>query len=166
MTAGLRPSPAPRAGQVTYRPIQADDVDRLRRMFDRCSPDTIYRRFFTHYREAPEWVLRRLTYVDYVNRHAVVAVVDDEVVAVARFDKVGAGDEAEIAICVEDAWQRRGIARALLGWMVEIARSRGVATMTADVQSDNAAVIALLRQVLPDVDITPEGSTFAVRAPL
>ena len=165
MTAGLRPTDLPGTGQVTFRPIQADDVERLRRMFERCSPETIYRRFFTHYREAPEWVLRRLTYVDYVHRHAVVAVVDDEVVAVARFDKT-APDEAEIAICVEDAWQRRGIARDLLGWMVEIARSRGVATMTADVQADNAAVLGLLRQVLPDVEITPEGSTFSVRAPL
>ena len=153
-------------GIVTYRTIQADDVERLRRMFQRCSRETIYRRFFSYTPQAPEWMLRRLALVDYVNRHAVVAVVDDEIVGVARFDKVGAGDEAEIAICVEDAWQRRGIARTLLSWMTEIARSRGVATMTAEVQSDNAAVLALLRCVLPDVQVTPEGTTYAVRAPL
>lgn len=152
--------------QITYRTIQADDVERLRRMFDRCSRETIYRRFFSYYQEAPEWVLRRLTYVDYVHRHAVVAVVADEIVGVARFDKVGSGDEAEIAICVEDAWQRRGVARRLMEWMSDIARSRGVATMTADVQADNGPALALLRSVLPGAVVTPEGTTFAVRAAL
>ena len=166
MSASASPRATPAAGVVSYRPIQADDVERLRRMFGRCSPETIYRRFFSYYPEAPEWVLRRLTYVDYVNRHAVVAVIDDEIVGVARFDKVGAGDAAEVAVCVEDAWQRQGIGRALMEWLIELARGRGVATMTADVQADNTPVLALLRSVLPSVEVTPERSTFAVRAPL
>ena len=172
MTAPLRAparaphAPDPEPGQVVYRTIQADDVERLRRMFGRCSRETIYRRFFSYYQEAPEWVLRRLTFVDYVHRHAVVAVVDDEIVGVARFDKIGSGDEAEIAVCVEDGWQRRGIARRLIEWMVDIARTRGVTTMTADVQADNAPALALLREVLPGAEVTAEGTTFSVRAPL
>lgn len=166
MSARTGPQHAAPPDEVTYRPIQSDDLERLRRMFDRCSPDTIYRRFFSHYSAAPEWVLRRLTYVDYVHRCAIVAVVDDEIVGVARFDKVGAGDEAEVAICVEDAWQRRGVARELLAWTSDLARSRGVATMIADVQAGNGAALALLRAVLPQAVVTPEGTTFAVRAAL
>ena len=32
---------------LCVRPIDADDVDRLSRMFDRLSPMTVYRRFFS-----------------------------------------------------------------------------------------------------------------------
>jgi GNAT superfamily N-acetyltransferase len=136
-------------------------------MFQRCSRMTVYRRFFCLYPEAvPDRVLQRLTYVDYVNRHALVAVVDDEVVAIASFDKVGVGDEADTAICVEDAWQRTGIGRNLLEWMGEIALRRGVTTMTADIQSDNAAALALVRAVCPSAEVTLAGTTYAVRAVL
>jgi GNAT superfamily N-acetyltransferase len=159
--------PQLRPTAVAYRTIQADDIGRLRRMFERCSRMTVYRRFFCLYPEAvPDRVLQRMTYVDYVNRHAIVAVVGDEVVGVASFDKVGLGDEADGAICVEDAWQRSGVGRNLLLWLGELARSRGVATMTADVQADNAAALGLVRAVLPDAEVTLCGSTYGVRAVL
>jgi len=157
---------AERPSSYDVRPIRADDVERLRRMFSRCSRETIYRRFFSYYPAPPEWVLQRLTSVDYVNRHAVVAVVDDEIIGVARFDKVGTGDEAEMAICVEDLWQRRGVARHLFTWIMDLARSRGVATITADVQADNGAAMSLLRQLLPDAEIHLDGTTFVIRAAL
>ncbi|HVF18790.1 MAG TPA: GNAT family N-acetyltransferase [Mycobacteriales bacterium] len=152
---------------LTYRTIQADDMGRLRRMFERCSRVTIYRRFFCAYPTAiPDRLLQRLTYVDYVNRHAVVAVVDDEIVGMASFDKVGAGDEADVAICVEDAWQRNGVGRALLDWLADLALRRGVATLTADVQADNRAACALVAAVLPGAQLTLQGTTYAVRAVL
>jgi len=66
---------------LTYRPVQATDLERVRRMFRRSSPMTVYRRFFCHYSGTPpEHMLRRLTVVDYVNRHALAALCDDEVV--------------------------------------------------------------------------------------
>ncbi len=152
---------------ISYRPIQADDIGRLRRMFERCSRMTVYRRFFCLYPDAvPDRVLQRLTYVDYVNRHAVVAVVGDEVVGIASFDKVGAGDEADSAVCVEDAWQRCGVGRHLVAWASEIARRRGVTTLTADIQADNAAALALVRAALPLAEVTLHGTSYGVRAVL
>lgn len=166
MSAVMTLSASPEDATVTMRPIQTDDVERLRRMFSRCSRETIYRRFFTAYTSPPEWALQRLAYVDYVNRHAVVAVVGDEIVGVARYDKVGASDEAEIAVCVEDAWQRKGVGASLLEWTLDLARRRGVVTVVADVQSGNSAVLGLLRRLLPSAEVRPDGTTFAVRAAL
>ena len=151
---------------VHLRAIRDDDAERLRRMFTRCSRDTIYRRFFTYAPTPPEWMLRRLAHVDHVNRYAVVAAVGDEVVGVARFDKVGRGDEAEIAVCVEDAWQRRGVARSLMTAVLDAARRRGVVTVTADMQADNGPARTLVTALLPHAEVTPSGTTYTIRASL
>ena len=151
--------------EFTCRAIRVDDIGRLRRMFQRCSPRTVYRRFFCAYPLAvPDRMLQRLTYVDYVNRCAVVAEVGDEIVGIAGFDKVGAGDEAEVAICVEDAWQRRGVGRALLDAVVEAALRRGVLTFSADIQADNRAALALVASALPHAEVVLHGTTYAVQA--
>ena len=164
MTAAELAVPLP---PVTCRPIHATDIGALRRMFDRCSRRTVYRRFFCAYPAAvPDRVLRRMTFVDSVTRHAAVAVVRDEVVGIVSFDKVGAGDEAEFAICVEDDWQRRGVGRELLEWMIESARGRGVLTLRADIQADNRPALALLRAVLPDAQLRLDATTYAVLAAL
>ena len=71
---------------LSVRPIEPDDVDRLGRMFERLSPTTIYRRFFSPIHEASPRMLMWLTNVDHDRREALVALDGDEIVAVARYD--------------------------------------------------------------------------------
>ena len=125
--------------ELTVRPIEADDAERLRRAFGRLSPETIYRRFFSPLRALPEPTLRRLAEVDHHEREALVALDGDEIVAVARWDRVApGGDEAEVAIVVDDAWQRRGLGRALSRVLVAEAARRQITTITATILADNA----------------------------
>jgi GNAT superfamily N-acetyltransferase len=58
--------------------------------------------------------LAYLADVDHVDREALVALAGDEIIAVARYHRMPDTVEAEIAIVVEDAWQRRGLGRILL----------------------------------------------------
>ncbi|MCS7219850.1 MAG: GNAT family N-acetyltransferase [Anaerolineae bacterium] len=44
---------------------------------------------------------------------------------------------------VAPGWRRRGIGRAMLGWLVEAARQRRLATVTLEVLTENAPAIAL-----------------------
>ena len=53
---GRDPYPA-----LTVRPVQADDAERVRRLFERLSPESIYRRFFTLFPAPPLNVVRHLT---------------------------------------------------------------------------------------------------------
>ncbi len=86
------------------RQIEPDDVDRLERMFFRLSPETVYRRFFSPVARPRRSVLEHLATVDHWDRDAVVAVVDDEIIAVARYDRAkDRVDAAEIAVVVEDS---------------------------------------------------------------
>lgn len=49
---------------VTQRPIRPDDAERLARLFDRLSPTSRYRRFFSPVAKLPRTMLHRLAIVD------------------------------------------------------------------------------------------------------
>lgn len=54
---------------------------------------------------------------------------------------------AEMAIAVGDAWQGRGIGRAMLGRAITWARAHGIAHLAASILSGNTAMLGLLRSV-------------------
>lgn len=137
---------APDLSAVAIRPIEPDDAEGLRRLFWRLSPETRYFRFLNPMDHPGETCLRHLADVDHRDRDALLAVVDDQVVAVARYDRdVAEPRHAEVAVVVEDAWHRRGIATALLRALTAVATERGVEHFTATVASDNRAVATLVR---------------------
>jgi GNAT superfamily N-acetyltransferase len=99
-------------------------------------------------------VLRYLCEVDHGRREALVAVAPDgEVVAVARYDRLGDTDEAEVAVVVEDAWQGHGIGAHLVTKLGRLAESRGLEVFTATMLGDNRAATKLLRKVDTHPDV-------------
>jgi GNAT superfamily N-acetyltransferase len=120
------------------RPVQADDAARVRRLFERLSPESIYRRFFTLFPAPPASVLRRLTVIDHRDHEALAVLDGDEIVALASWDRPAhTADEAEIAILVEDAWQHRGMGGALMRMLTGEAARRGISVLNATVLADN-----------------------------
>src|SRR5674536_168441 len=143
---------------LTVRPITPDDAPRLGDLLQRCSPETTYNRFFTAIRRPRPATLQWLAEVDHFRREALVAMCDGAVVAVARYDWTGdADDQAEIAILVEDTWQRRRVGTTLLPLLADLAIDRGVRVFTATVLANNTAVAQLLRRVFPSVIVRNEG---------
>src|SRR5664280_3722988 len=111
--------------------------------------------------------LQWLAEVDHFRREALVAMCDGAVVAVARYDWTGAADDqAEIAILVEDAWQRRRVGTTLLPLLTDLAIDRGVRVFTATVLANNTAVAQFLRRVFPSVIVRNEGYAHTVTIPL
>lgn len=156
MHTALAPSPgAPsRTSGYDIRPIEPADAERLERMFHRLSTDTVYRRFFTLFDQPRPASLTHLATVDHGRREAVVAVVDDEVIGVARYDRFAADPaRAEIAVTVEDAWQRKGVASTLLGELAALARQRGISTFVATILWENKPAIRLMRSLDPDATV-------------
>lgn len=136
------------------RPIEPGDTEALRRMFYRLSSETVYKRFFRPIHEPNPSVLRYLCEVDHDRRDALVAVdPTGEVVAVARYDRLGDSDEAEVAVVVEDAWQGHGIGSRLVRKLAALAESRGLEVFTATMLGDNRAASKLLHHVDDDAQV-------------
>ena len=151
---------------VTTRPVRPDDAPLFCRLWDRLSPETVYRRFHAPLRSPPADA-HRLVEVDHDLREALVAVVGGEVVGVARYDRSPADPgTADVAVVVEDAWQGVGVGRQLLGELTELAARRGVRSLTADVQADNDRMVGLLRRLLPGAVLTPQHGVYAVQSPV
>ena len=134
---------------LTIRPIRDDDVDRLRRLFYRLSPQTVYRRFFQPVKQPSEKLLHHLAEVDHQLRQAIVAEIDDEIIAVARYDRASTDSAAEVAIVVEDAWQGHGVGRRLLRRLGLDALEHGVVDLTATVLGENQRALRLAHRVAP-----------------
>ncbi|MGH9112360.1 MAG: GNAT family N-acetyltransferase [Acidimicrobiales bacterium] len=137
--------------EVDIRPSWPTDVDALAALVDRCSDDTLYRRF--HGAAAP-YVRREVERVasgTWLHR-SWVAVADGAIrgTATLAWDRSG---ETDIAVLVEDTWFRRGIGRALLDRLMTEASRRGVDVLGATVQADNDRAVRFLRGVAPEATV-------------
>ena len=150
---------------LNVRPIASDDTDRLKRLFGRLSPRSIQLRFFAPIRRLSSAQLARLVDVDHECRDALVALSNDEIVAVARYDGQ-CGSEAEIAVTVEDTWQHRGIGKRLTRNLSKLAIARGYDTLVAYIMPDNRAALRLVRTLSPDVSIRWSGGAYQASIPL
>jgi len=127
-------------GTVRVRPIRGDDMDALTGLYDRLSDETLYLRFFSPVPRPTAVQLERLTEVDYDSRMTLVALLGDKMVAVARYDRVGA-DEAEVAFVVQDDQQGRGLGTLLLEHLAVVARTKGITTFSADTLPNNMKML-------------------------
>ena len=142
-----------RGGQhVRLRPLAADDRRRLLDAFERLSEESRYRRFFAPVHELSEDSLEYLVDIDHHDHEAVIAIdaSSASLVGVARYVRPAPdSDSAEAAVVVADDWQRQGLGRALLEYLVRRAREEGIARFTALVQADNRRAMELLAEIGP-----------------
>lgn len=128
------------------RPIRPDDGPRLLDFHERQSPQSIYYRYFSPRPRLSERDLEHLTHVDYVDRFALVALRADEVIGVARYDRLRHRAEAEVAFFVDDANHGRGLATVLLEHLAARAREVGITGFTASVLPENRKMIGVFTQ--------------------
>ncbi len=136
---------------VQLRPIQAGDRDALERFHGRQSKESIYFRFFRYRPELSDRELDYFTQVDYRDRMAFVALLGDELVAVARYEKWDDRPEAEVAFFVDDAHHGKGLATLMLEFLAAAGRDRGLSGFTATVLAENYRMLAVFRSAGFDV---------------
>ena len=140
--------------QVLLRMVRPEDRERLSRGFERLSPQSRYRRFFTSKSALSEDELRFFTETDGYDHFALGALLlnadgsEGEGIGIARFIRVndGAG-VAEVAITVIDEMQGLGVGRILLERLIEAASERDVSRLRFHLLAENDQVRALIRQV-------------------
>jgi acyl-CoA synthetase (NDP forming)/GNAT superfamily N-acetyltransferase len=127
---------------VHLRPIEPTDADAIVAMHSRFSQRTRYLRYFSPYPRIPERDLHRFVNVDHHDREALVVSAGGQLLAVGRYERLGAGaEEAEVAFVVEDAQQGRGIGSVLLEHLAAAAREVGITQFVAEVLPENALML-------------------------
>lgn len=149
------------SGRVAMARLEPSDGEALRRLFYRLSPQTIYRRFHSPVVYPDQAQPQRLLDIDHHDREAVVALVDGEIVGVARYFRQPGSEAAEIAIVVADDWQRRGLATRMLNVLAQLARAASIERFTATLQPDNPPALALLGKFHASQRILTEGQILA-----
>jgi GNAT superfamily N-acetyltransferase len=150
---------------MLLRASRPEDLEPLRAFVDRCSPETLYRRFHGAARRAIERELGRMSAPTPDHRSWVV-VASGEVRGTATLARSRTG-ASEMALLVEDAWFRRGIGRALVGELADHAGSRGLDTVVAWVQADNEPALRFIRAVAPGAQVRfVGGAELEVKVPV
>jgi GNAT superfamily N-acetyltransferase len=146
-----------RTANVRIRSYQVDDDQHVvGTVFAGMSPSSRRRRYLVAIDELSPKVLAALQAVDGDRHVAFVAEVgwgpQRRPVGVARYVVDGPG-RAEVAYEVVDGWHGRGVGTALVGALVEAARSHGLEELHATVLPDNTASLAILRRLLPSLRV-------------
>jgi len=129
---------------LEIRAQRPEDRAAMLEAFDRMGEQSRYTRFFTPKKGFSEAEAAHFMNVDFVNHVALVAVAGDagnrRIVGAGRYI-VSQPGSAELAFAVEDAYQGKGIASALIRHLAGIARASALDSLHAEVLAENAPML-------------------------
>jgi GNAT superfamily N-acetyltransferase len=117
--------------------------------------------------QQPQWAawLSEIAQADGVEHGALVALVDEEIVGVTRYDRT-TPEEVEVALLIEDGWQKHGLGKPLVARLVNEARCHGVETFRAYIQSENWSALRLAGTLFATVQPEWYGPECLFQAPI
>ena len=157
--------------KVRLRLVRPDDKDLFLAGWERLSPESRYRRFFSAKANLTDAELRYLTETDNVDHLAIGATTrkdgDEEALGVARFIRLtGRPTVADAAVTVVDDAQGKGLGRLLLTRIIAAARERGIDRFSCDILATNDGMRGLIKSIAPDAVERPDGPFVTVEMPL
>ncbi|MET8541355.1 GNAT family N-acetyltransferase [Kitasatospora sp. NPDC004799] len=152
----------PDGPDLLLRPAGPADRAAALAMHGRCSPASLRLRYHGPVRDAGRY-LDHLLDARHGRSYAVTAP-DGRIVALGHL--MWDDGEAELAVLVEDAWQRRGLGLAVLRRLSAAARAAGVRTVYAVTHGTNTGLIAAMRGLDAPLDFHPEDGTLVITATL
>lgn len=152
----------PQGKAITVRRADAGDLQAAKAMQERCSPRTLSMRYHGPVGDADKYLSHLLS--PRFGRTLAVQTASGRVVGLGHL--LWDGDETEIALLVEDEWQRRGIGSELLGRLVAMAVEAGCESVYAVTQSSNTGMVAAMRGLDLPLDYQIEEGTLVITARL
>jgi acetyl coenzyme A synthetase (ADP forming)-like protein len=153
-------------GTVLIRPIRPDDGEALARFHERLSPESVYLRYFSPHPHLSAAELEWLTTVDYRLRMALVAVLGDDIVGIARYEGRDGKADAEVAFLIDDHHHGRGIGTVLLEWLAAAARDAGITEFYATTLWENQKMLGVFREAGFQTKSVVGGGEVSVRFPV
>ncbi|MFD7672009.1 GNAT family N-acetyltransferase [Streptomyces anulatus] len=152
----------PEGNEITVRRADRGDLAAARAMHDRCSQRTLGLRYHGPVSDADRYLDHLLS--PRFGRTLAVQTASGKLVALGHL--LWDGDETEVALLVEDDWQRRGIGSELLGRLVALAVEAGCDSVYAVTQSHNTGMVAAMRALELPLDYQIEEGTLVITARL
>ncbi|MFG3396237.1 GNAT family N-acetyltransferase [Streptomyces parvus] len=152
----------PEGNEITVRRADRGDLAAARAMHDRCSQDTLGLRYHGPVADADRYLDHLLS--PRFGRTLAVQTASGRLVALGHL--LWDGDETEVALLVEDDWQRRGIGSELLRRLVALAEEAGCDSAYAVTQSRNTGMVAAMRALELPLDYQIEEGTLVITARL
>ncbi|MFB6504051.1 GNAT family N-acetyltransferase [Streptomyces sp. NPDC002466] len=152
----------PEGNEITVRRADRDDLPAARAMHGRCSEQTLRLRYHGPVRDADRYLGHLLS--PRFGRTLAAQTASGRLVALGHL--LWDGDETEVALLVEDDWQRRGIGSELLGRLVALAAEAGCESVYAVTRASNTGMVAAMRALSLPLDYQIEEGTLVVTARL
>ncbi|MFF7802307.1 GNAT family N-acetyltransferase [Streptomyces olivaceus] len=147
---------------ITVRRADTRDVEAAKAMHERCSARTLGMRYHGPVGDADRYLNHLLS--PRFGRTLAVQTASGRIVGLGHL--LWDGDETEVALLVEDAWQRRGVGAELLGRLVAMAAETGCESVYAVTQASNTGMVAAMRGLGLPLDYQIEEGTLVVTARL
>ncbi|MEU9113582.1 GNAT family N-acetyltransferase [Streptomyces sp. NPDC048483] len=150
----------PEGNEITVRRADTSDQAAAREMHDRCSPQTLALRYHGPVADVDRYLAHLLS--PRFGRTLAVETTSGRLVALGHL--LWDGDETEVALLVEDAWQQRGIGAELLRRLVAMAAEAGCESVYAITQASNTGMVAAMRGLGLPLDYQIEEGTLVITA--
>ncbi|SCK59256.1 GNAT family N-acetyltransferase [Streptomyces sp. WMMB 322] len=147
---------------VTVGRADTTDLDAAVKMHERCSAATLAQRYHGPVNEADRYLRHLLS--PHFGRTLAARTASGKLVALGHL--LWDGDEAEVALIVEDDWQHRGIGTELLRRLARLALEAGTCEIYAVTQASNTAMAAAMRKLARPLDHQVEERTLVITAHL
>ncbi|MFF4370722.1 GNAT family N-acetyltransferase [Streptomyces sp. NPDC001594] len=152
----------PEGNEITVRRADGDDLAAARAMHDRCSERTLALRYHGPVADADRYLGHLLS--PRFGRTLAATTASGRLVALGHL--LWDGDETEVALLIEDDWQRRGIGSELLRRLLALAVEAGSDSVYAVTQASNTGMVAAMRGLGLPLDYQIEEGTLVITARL
>ncbi|WP_030771051.1 GNAT family N-acetyltransferase [Streptomyces sp. NRRL F-2664] len=152
----------PEGNEITVRRADGSDLAAARAMHDRCSERTLGLRYHGPVADADRYLGHLLS--PRFGRTLAATTASGRLVALGHL--LWDGDETEVALLIEDDWQRRGIGSELLRRLLAMAVEAGCDSVYAVTQSANTGMVAAMRGLGLPLDYQIEEGTLVITARL
>ncbi|GAA1568347.1 hypothetical protein GCM10009731_23270 [Streptomyces globosus] len=152
----------PEGNEITVRRADDSDLAAARAMHDRCSERTLGLRYHGPVADADRYLGHLLG--PRFGRTLAATTASGRLIALGHL--LWDGDETEVALLIEDEWQRRGIGSELLRRLVAMAVEAGCGSVYAVTQASNTGMVAAMRGLGLPLDYQVEDGTLVITARL
>ncbi|GAA3793550.1 GNAT family N-acetyltransferase [Streptomyces chiangmaiensis] len=152
----------PEGNAITVRRADTSDLPAAKEMHARCSARTLGMRYHGPAGDTDRYLKHLLS--PRFGRTLAVQTTSGRIVGLGHL--LWDGDETEVALLVEDAWQQRGIGTELLGRLVTMAVEAGCENVYAVTRASNTGMVAAMRGLKLPLDYQIEEGTLVITARL
>ena len=135
--------------KILVRPVRPEDEPLYGPFFAAVTPEDLRLRFFAPVKEFGHTFIARFTQIDYARAMAFIATEKSsgKMLGVVRVHADANYERGEFAILVRSDMKGRGLGYLLMQLIIEYARSDGLTAMEGQVLSENAAMLAICREL-------------------